>query len=869
MKITKAMPLSLQVRPYRWRSQSRLGLSVLVMVDASDVSPILETESTLWDVAKSHMDCGGVLEYGVPKVHPEFLVSGVAYSAFAEQKNELDVTVRVNDKQRTLRVFGERHYKDKKISPAADFKEMPLSWANSYGGEQYPDNPEGKGWIDPNKSQSSDRVAMPNVENPEDLLSEPSSEHRAYNFGAQSMMWPVRFSKVGNYSEEWKKTDFPGFFPDMDPTMFNAAQSEQIWSELSELPINTEFAVRHMHPNKALWHGCVPAWRARCLLKMQKSPKDEIITQEAFLKLKTLWLIPHLEKYLLIFQESVPCWHEDGSDIKHVLAALEWVHSAKEQTHYLEFMEEREEVERSALLAYSDEDLLPENVQTHGFDSKPGDLGPMSEKLHKLQHYMRTITREHLATMGLQADEYLPEEVGPQPRADLRYLPEQQRWQDQRVEQLREHFRQVKEARQRYVLSGGLDTELNELTGSDALFDRIREDAGRVNINKATEQSRLSQLNRMQTKQSAQDEMRLHKLEKKMWSLSAHYEQGKYVLTQSPLEGRERLLDRIAHGESVEAMDLSGIDLSGLCFKDMDFSLVLFKGANLSQTSFENCRFGETAFCFATLQGARFKDCRFEGSNLNQCHFERAVFENCRFEKLMLSQLVFAECELSSCHFNESMWQNFELIDSRLNHCVADGFALLESHLRNSSFDECEWLRCAFTECQISQCDFENNYIFRMALTYVELGQVSFKSSWLEALAIVTSQTLLGVDFSDTLIKNSCMRGLNFEACQFDRAIVENSEFSTSSFKNITAVAMEVPDATFVRTRFVAADFTDANLTNAFFTHAEFSAVNFTRVNFFRCDMGQTKVHSDCIEHENYLKQIQLEPSQREAVNGV
>ena len=113
------------------------------------------------------------------------------------------------------------------------------------------------------------------------------------------------------------------------------------------------------------------------------------------------------------------------------------------------------------------------------------------------------------------------------------------------------------------------------------------------------------------------------------------------------------------------------------------------------------------------------------------------------------------------------------------------------------------------------------------------------------------------------------MRGLNFEACQFDRAIVENSEFSTSSFKNITAVAMEVPDATFVRTRFVAADFTDANLTNAFFTHAEFSAVNFTRVNFFRCDMGQTKVHSDCIEHENYLKQIQLEPSQREAVNGV
>ncbi|MDO5667193.1 MAG: DUF2169 domain-containing protein [Alcaligenaceae bacterium] len=868
MKITKATPLSLQVRPYRWRGQSRIGLSVLVMVDASAVTPILETETILWEIAKSKMDCGGVLEYGVPKVNPEFLVSGIAYSAFAESKSELDVTVQVNDKVRTLRVFGERQYQDRKISAPATFEQMPLSWSHSYGGGQYLNNPEGKGWIDLNEHQSTDKIPLPNLENPEHLLVDPTRAHVAYNFGAQSMMWPARFSKIGSYSEEWKKTDFPGFFPDMDPGIFNAAQVEQIWPELSELPPNTEFAVSNMNPDKAIWKGRVPAWRGRCLLKMQKSPEDEMITQEAFLKLKTLWLIPHLEKYLLIFQESVPCWHDDGSEIKHVLAALEWAHSPKEQSHYLDFMDEREDFERSALLAYADEDLLPENVQYHGLEPKPANLGAMSDKLHKLQHYMHSLAREHIEGMGLEADYYLPEQVGPQPRPDLRYLPEQQRWQDQRIEQMRQHFNQVKEARQRHALSRGLDQELNELSGTDELYERMRRDAEQVKVDERSEQSRLSQLSRMQARQSLHEDARLQKLEKRMWSMTAHYEQGKYVLSNSRQQDRTRLLEKIAGGESLEALNLSGVDLSGLIFRDLDFSYVIFKQANLSQTKFENCRFQETAFCFANLQETEFRQCQFDNSNLNQCHFKQARFEDCQFSKLMLSQLVFEQCEFDACHFNESIWQNLELVNSTLKQCAADGFALLHSRLQTSQFDACEWLRCAMTQCQLSQCDFDDNYIFRMALTYVSLEQLSFRSSWLEALSIVSEQTLLRVDFSDTYIKNSCLRGLNFKACQFDRAIIENSEFSTSSFTDSTAVAMETPDSVFMRTRFVGADFTDANLTHGTFTNAEFSAVNFTRVNFFRCEMGHTTIHADCIEHDNYLEQIQLEPSAREVSDG-
>lgn len=871
MKITKATSLSIQVRPYRWRGESRIGLSLVVLVDAADVVPVLETETILWEVAKTKMDCGGVLEYGIPKVNPEFLVSGFAFSAFSEDKTQLDVTVQVNEKSRVLRVFGDRQYQDRKITDPRPFTEMSMGWANSYGGGQFANNPEGKAWLDMNEYQRSESIAMPNVENPTHLLRDPTKEHIAYNFGAQDMTWPVRFSKIGNYSEEWKKTDFPGFFPDMDPSIFNAAQAEQVWTELTELPANSEFFVSNMHPKKPVWKGTVPAWRGRCLLQMQKTPEDEPIIQEAFLKLKTLWLIPHLEKYVLIFQDSVPCWYEDGSEIKHVLAALEWAHSPKEQSHYLDFMAQREDTNQSALLAYSDEDLLPENVQYHGLEPKPGPLGAMSEKLYKLQHYMHNAAREHISTMGLDANYYLPEQVGPQPRPDLRYLPEQQRWQDQRIEQMRQHFDEVKEARQRHKLTKGLDTEFNELTGSDELYKRLREDADKIDgTSKELDKTKLSQIKQMHEKRETLEDPRMQQLEKRMWSMTAHFDQGKYVLSNQPAQqSRDLLLKKIAEEASLEGLNLTRADLSGLVFKNLDFSFAVFKKADLSRAVFENCRFHESAFSFAKLGGTEFKQCQFESSNFNQSRFKAVRFDECRFSKMIAHELSFDTCEFNTCTIGESVWQYAELSNSRFNQCSADGFAWLHNRAENCHFEACEWSRCALTECQLKQTAFDDNYLFRMAMTYVQLEQVSFKSSWMEALSIISEQILLDVDFSDSYIKNSCLRNLNYKACQFDRAIIENSDFSLSSFSDISAVAMELPDAVFMRTRFVGADFSGSNLTNAMFTHAEFSAVNFTHVNFFRCEMGHTVIKDDCIEHENYLEQIQLEPSEREVSDDV
>ncbi|CCG20115.1 pentapeptide repeat protein [Taylorella asinigenitalis 14/45] len=863
MKITKPTSISLQVRPYRWRGESRIGLSILVMVDASSLTPVLETESKLWDTAKAEMDCGGAIEYGIPKVNPEFLVSGKAFSAFSPSNNELDVTVKVNDKTKQLRVFGDRLIQDGKISKAEAFEEMSLNWSNSYGGEGYSNNPLGKGWI--SESQSNEPKYMPNVEHPHDLIIDLKKEYKTYNFGPQNMTWPIRFEKIGNFSEEWKKLDFPGFFPDMDPTIFNAAQSDQIWDDLDFLPNNCQFAVTNMNSEKQIWRGVTPAWNGKCYVVLQKDKNSNEELLQATLRLKTLWLLPNLEKYLLIFQESIPCWYEDGSEIKHILAALEWSYSPKPEEHYLYFISLREDHYSSALTAYKDEDLLPENVDYKGLTPEPNSLGEMSEKLIKYQEYIKRISREHLKEMGLNADYYLPQEVGPQPRANLKYLPEKQKWQDDRADQLRLHFEKVKEARKKFLLTNGSDKELNELTGSDKFYETVKRDFDNLDSNKDLSHTKFSKYQGLVKNLNTNVDPRLERLEKKALSMSSHYDLEGFKLTDNAIKcSRDSLINRVDSKLDTTGLYLSNIDLSNLVFKNLDFSLTIFRNVNLSNSTFENCVFNDSAFSFANFDNTSFVSCEFKSPNFSQTHLTNATFHKSSFEKFVTLNNEIENSNFVSCKFKDCMWQDTNLKDSKFFECTFEAFMVLESQLINCDFTNSELVRGSLSACKVLNCKFCESYITRFALTNIELSYSDFSKSRIKALSVISEAPLKNINFSESFIENSSLRKLNFIECTFNSASIINSELSFSSFENCNAKEIQIPDSVLRVCTFDMVDFSNSNFIGGTFTRSSFSQVNFTHVNFFRCEMGMTVINDYCIEHENYMTQIQLEPSERE-----
>ncbi|ETD66442.1 hypothetical protein V757_12655 [Pelistega indica] len=865
MKISKSIASSLLVRPYRWKGQSRIGLSLMLLVNTKSGAPVIESESKLWKVAAEHLDSQGIIEYGIPKVYPEFLVSGYAYTAHQQDKTSIRVAVEVNDKKRELLVTGDRYFDGDKISNPLAFESLPLSWANSYGGGNYENNPLGRGAEDILRENVAIRE-LPNIEDPTQQVIDRQKIYRAVNFGAQSITWPIRFSKVGSYTEKWQKTDFPGFFDDMDPSLFNAAQDEQIWFDQVEFTDNTLFNVKNMHPEKPQWSGIVPAWRGRCLIELQENETTEPLIRDVFLSLKTLWLIPHLESYIVIFQGSVPCWYEDGAEIKHVLAAVEWKHSPKEAAHYTSFMRTRENHDESALLAYLDEDLLPENVQIDTIAPTSEMKGHLATKLSQLQKYMYSMAREQLTTMGVDANHFLPEIVGPMPSplVDMRMLPEEQKLREQQLQQMKEHLKEVKEASIRFKRTAGKDKTVLELLGGEDYLKQIITQGDGANVSRqetalSTFAESFEGIDTVQMEKTQQRQQQLY-------AMSAHLHGNTFIEDKTKANVlRELVLQAINEQKPLEHMDLTGADLSGLVFDGVSFKASVLKKANLRQSTFKNCCFDMSALCYAELTASKFEQCTFEMSNISLCTMDHCLFESCQFQKMTIEQLKVQHSYFNHCDFSEIFIQQGEFQQSAFNVGVLEGTVFVESSLVGVEFTETQMNKCAFMNTSIEKSAFIDCHIVRLAINDGAIVHTQFTKSWLEAISVKVDQVLANNDFTQVYIKNSSLRQQIFEQVNFSEAILDNTDFSLSIFKNAAFNHSQTPQSIFGRAKFLRVDFTGANLSHSLMGRCVFEAVNFTHVNFFRTELALSHFSDDCIEHENYMVLAQLEPSQREA----
>lgn len=123
----------------------------------------------------------GMLESDVVPIKNgcDFAVYGPAMSATPVAT--MDVSVRVGEFQRTVRVTGDRVWQSTSaglgVSAPVPFKTMPLDYSRAFGGEAildedvngpYPDNPMGRGWVA--KAPHAIGTRLPNVEEVDQLL---------------------------------------------------------------------------------------------------------------------------------------------------------------------------------------------------------------------------------------------------------------------------------------------------------------------------------------------------------------------------------------------------------------------------------------------------------------------------------------------------------------------------------------------------------------------------------------------------------------------------------------------------------------------------------------------------------------------------
>ena len=169
------------------------------------------------------------------------LATDIALIAHAEPPGrgatEVDVGIKVGPVQKTATVFGDRFWvrtaQGVRRSRPAPLERVPLTWENAFGGRDEahstpersrldPRNPVGTGYGTP-LAKVGDRLRLPNIENPNQLIHEYGSVVEPCGFGFTSPNWEPRASLAGTYDERWDQTRKPMLPVDFDRRFFNAA----------------------------------------------------------------------------------------------------------------------------------------------------------------------------------------------------------------------------------------------------------------------------------------------------------------------------------------------------------------------------------------------------------------------------------------------------------------------------------------------------------------------------------------------------------------------------------------------------------------------------------------------------------------------
>jgi hypothetical protein len=150
---------------------------------------------------------------------------------------QVDVGIKVGSMQKVARVFGDRFWEQTKlgigVSRAEALNHVSLIWENAFGGHDEinstpehpllePRNPVGTGFGKP-LSKSGDRLKLPNIEDPKQLIAGYGAIVAPCGFGFTSPDWQPRAQFAGTYDERWDKTRKPMLPVDFDRRFFNAA----------------------------------------------------------------------------------------------------------------------------------------------------------------------------------------------------------------------------------------------------------------------------------------------------------------------------------------------------------------------------------------------------------------------------------------------------------------------------------------------------------------------------------------------------------------------------------------------------------------------------------------------------------------------
>lgn len=279
------------------------------------------------------------------KPRTDVVVVGKAHAPGGEPVRHLDVSLRVGRRvQEVVRVFGDREWVfptgmavvPKRTDPVP-FVEMPLIYERAYGGidhtssKWFSSNPIGQGFIGEKSKQTVDRTPLPNLEDPNDLISSWKDRPEPVGFGFFRKDWQPRASYAGTVEGQEEMDEQFGLPADFQFAFYNGAHPRLQVSEY--LRGGERIALRHFTPDEYR-QFTVPRTEPQVVVCRRSSsgPSSEhqgpggasTQTEDVPMRLDTLVLRPEDDQFYVVWRghTSIP-----DADL-----SLEWIKDIQIET---------------------------------------------------------------------------------------------------------------------------------------------------------------------------------------------------------------------------------------------------------------------------------------------------------------------------------------------------------------------------------------------------------------------------------------------------------------------------------------------------------------------------------------------------------
>jgi uncharacterized protein YjbI with pentapeptide repeats len=873
MNIIKPLDISLLFKVFEWNFEQQFVATAMLGFSLEDGESMLESD--LWKFISDELGKDAALDFCMPKTKSEALVFGSYFSPGGREVTSDRVGFSLGSISKELLVVGDRHWRPViGPTPPEPFTTMPVDYAHAFGGAGFDRNPDGKGAAEVKLESGETVLPMPNIEDPDRLVTDKGQRPDPAGFRPLDAMWPQRSSKLGTYDDKWIRERAPAYPEDLDWTHFNTAAPDQ-WQD-EYFKGDEHYEIANMHPDEPRIEGTLPAYRARCFINMITTEDAGPDFREIPMRMETVCFFPHAKKGVLIYRGMVKVSEDDGSDIRDIVTAYEHLSSpARDAEHYRLAISHRQDEATKLSYLMTTTDLIPEGVVCGFVRLLQGVEGPEMAMMKNMEAKGDELKAQMQAEIDKRRQEMIQqlEAAGIDPAPYIAQFDKAGEIDDPDVKRLMEFIDSIvpgaTEGKKEVDIKDIDLSRLGDIQKEMERFAEIQKQKVRDNL-----QQHIDELGGREETADAAQKIReaLQKMDEPPPLPRPEMDQMIVQLRQSIEQASQQYDTLLQQGVGPEQLKALNIDFdvdalekqvqeSGEKLKDVyrmgahelekgdpphvdrmdekkDEFDSLLQARNLSEGDFAALDLSGMDLSGVDMSGAYLEDVNLSNARLDDANMKDVIMP-----RAILIGLIATNCDFSGANLGASNATN-----GVFTACNFTGATFSKSVLENAVFRECDFTGVYFLEARLSGVELSKSKLQKAIFLERDLSGANLTGSDLSNATFLDCE-LSRTDFSDaTLFETSFIsaKAANSKFCKANMTnvrFVKASDLAGSDFNDACLDKANLREANLEKADFTGAsismaDFSEANLQKAVFNRAQGERPMFMKSDLAQADMS-------------------------------